>query len=89
MAKKITRTVITTNCNVFGVNPITEECSYRECILSGTFKTDEKMLKAVHKVIDSEDFTAVKIASVEIKTELRAMDEDFFIQNSVVIPNRK
>lgn len=89
MAKMVTRTVVTTNCNVFGVNPNTEECIYKNVVLSGTFNSDEKTLKAVHKVLDTDDFTVVKIVGTVIKKELRAMDEDFFLNNSVVIPNRK
>lgn len=89
MAKQVTRTVVTTNCEVFGVNPNTEECMYRTCVLSGTYNTVEKLFKMVHKELDTDDFTVVKVVSVETKRELRAMDEDFFLKNSVVIPNRK
>ena len=88
MAKQVTRTVVTTNLSVFGVNPNTEECMYRDCVLSGTYNSEDKMLKKAHKVMDTDDFTVVKIVGIEIKKELRAMDEDFFLKNSVVIPSR-
>ena len=87
-ATMVTRTITSTICNVFGVNIDTKLPEYREFVIARTYKDDAALLKAVKKIADNEHYTVLTIESCEVKTELRGMTEEKFIENSVILPNR-
>ena len=87
MARKrmVTRTILTTKVNVLCMDTDSCEACNRDIILPCTYKDEEKLLKAVQKVVDTDDFKAVKITDYDTVETLYGMDEQKFIDNSVVL----
>ena len=87
-ATMVTRTITSTVCKVFGVNIDTKSPENREVVIARTYKDDAALLKAVQKIADDEHYKALAIESCEVKTELRGMTEEKFIENSEILPDR-
>lgn len=89
MARKpmITRTIITTKVNVLCMDlEHTEPCN-KVVTLPRTYKTDEKLFKAVSEVINSDKLKAVQIVDKEEVETLYGMSEQDFISNGVKLDN--
>ncbi len=89
MARKpmVTRTIITTKVNVLCMDlEHTEPCN--KCvILPRTYKTDEKLFKAVSEEVNNDKLKAVQIVDKEEVETLYGMSEQDFINNAVKLDN--
>lgn len=89
MAKVITRTVTRTICECLAVNLETEQPVTITVSVNGKFNSESKLRKAVTAKGETENIKIVKITGIEIKSELREMDEDAFIENSRFVVKKK
>lgn len=80
----ITRTCTTTNAIVKVYNESTDLVEQIEKSIIG--KHDENSIK---KALSKMGMNVLKVISLEQKTELRAMSEQTYLDNSYVIPERK
>jgi hypothetical protein len=87
-ATMVTRTITSTICEVFGLNLKTESPETKSIVVPRTFKDESALLKAVKKIADNDEYVALSIKSCDVKTELRGMTEEKFIENSEILPDR-
>lgn len=85
----ITRTITTTVADAFCVDKNSHETFTETVTLSGTFKDENKLNKAISKMLDSEHIRFVYAENVHEVETLYGMDENEFIKNAKVLPPRK
>ena len=85
---QVTRTIITTNCNVMCLNIQSGEPFNVSVTLPRTYKDDKKLLKKVQEVIDNDEVKAVHIVDKEEVETLYGMTEQDFIKYATVLPPR-
>lgn len=85
----VTRTIQTTRCTVLCMDISIGEGCNTEVTLPRTYKDDAHLLKAVKKVIDTDNLKAVHIVGHEVCETLYGMTEQDFIANAKVLPPRK
>lgn len=84
----VTRTITTTEVNVMCLDIEHGEPINKDVVVSRTFKDDEKLLKEVKKIIETDTIKAVHIVDkVEVET-LYGMSEQEFIEHAKVLPPR-
>ena len=86
--KMITRTVTATIVKVLGVNTVTAQAVQETFTMTGTYKTNAELLKAVKEQHDGENVYAAVI-STETKDTLYGMPESLFMQYATELPPRK
>lgn len=79
---RVTRTITTTEANVLCLNLETQQPFYKKFLLPRTFKSDEKILKAVKKRIDCKSVRAVYVESTDVRKVIYKMTEQKFIDNA-------
>lgn len=90
MAKTmVTRTKVVTVATVLALNTETAEPFNYTQEVAGTFKADDKLLKVVKSMNDTDEIVSVKIVSKEEKEVLYGMEEDVFIKHATILPPRK
>ena len=85
---QVTRTIITTECNVMCLNILTGEPFNETVVLPRTYKDDKKLLKKVQEVIDNDEQKAVHIVDKKEVETLYGMPEQDFIKYATVLPPR-
>lgn len=87
MARKrmVTRTILTTKVNVLCMDTQTCEACNKDVVLPRTFKDNDKVLKATKSLLDSPTFKVVDVVNVETVETLYGMDEQKFINESVIL----
>ena len=81
----VTRAFKATKLNVLCLDTNSCEPETKVITVAGTFENLDKALKVAHKVLDTEEFKAVKIVdSVEVET-LYGMDVNKFIAEAVIL----
>lgn len=87
MARKrmVTRTILTTKVNALCMDTVTCEACNKDVVLPRTFKDNDKVLKATKSVLDTPTFKVVDIVDVETVETLYGMDEQKFINESVIL----
>ena len=90
MARKpmVTRTVQTTLATVLCLNTETAEPFNQTVTLSGTFKDNKAVIKAVKALIENDTISVAKVVDVEIEEKLYGMPEQDFINAAKVLPPR-
>lgn len=85
MARKpmVTRTFQTTKVNVLCMDTSSCEALNKSVTLAGTFKNEDKLMKAVKSVVEVDNIKAVEIVDSEVKDILYGMSEQDFITNAV------
>lgn len=84
----VTRTITTTEVNVMCLDIEKEETINKHVTVSRTLKDDEKLLKEVKKLVETDTIKAVHIVDKrEVKT-LYGMTEQEFIEHATVLPPR-
>ena len=84
----VTRTIQTTKVNALCVNLDEKNTFDKEFILSGTYKDDKALMKALEKVGNDEHTKVVDIHSSEVIETLYGMSEQDFISTAKVLPPR-
>lgn len=85
----ITRTITRTEVNVMCLDVEKGEPINKDVTLARTFKDDEKLLKEVKKIIETDTIKAVHIVDkIEVET-LYGMAEQEFIEHATVLPPRE
>lgn len=84
----VTRTITTTQVTVLGMDVEKCEPMNETFTVPRTYKDEEKLLKAVKAIGETDTFKIVKIVDTEVKETLYGMDEATFISNATVLPPR-
>ena len=78
--RKITRTIEETKITVLALNVETAEPSYIECYTTDKETDENKMLKKLKKVYETDELKLVKITETETHTAVYEMSEIDFIK---------
>ena len=84
----VTRTITTTKVNVMCLDIETGEPFNKTVVVPRTFKNDEKLLKKVKEVLETETLKPVHIVDKEEIETLYGMTEQEFIEHARVLPPR-
>lgn len=87
-APQITRTFTTTRATILGLDTVNAEPVIKDIDLAGHFDSEDKILKAAKKLIETDDFKVCKLVRCEEVTELRGMSVQKFLENSEIIPEK-
>lgn len=85
----VTRTIKTTEVNVMCLDIEKGESINKDVTVSHTFKDDEKLLKEVKKIIDTDTIKTVHIVDKREVETLYGMPEQEFIEHAKVLPPRE
>lgn len=85
----VTRTITTTEVNVMCLDVEKGEPINKDVTVSRTFKDDEKLLKEVKKIIETDTIKAVHIVDKKEVETLYGMPEQEFIEHATVLPPRE
>ena len=81
----ITRSIHTTVCEVMVVNTKEKKLLNKTVTVSGTFKDDKSLIKAVTKIVTKEDIAFVSILSSKVETKVYGISEQKFLELAEVI----
>lgn len=85
----VTRTITRTEVNVMCLDVEKGEPTNKDVTLARTFKDDEKLLKEVKKIVETDTIKAVHIVDkIEVEA-LYGMAEQEFIEHATVLPPRE
>lgn len=84
----VTRTIVTTKCNVMCLNVDTAEPFNKVVTVPRTYKDEESLLKAVKKAAETENIKCVHVVDFEQVETLYGMTEQQFIEHAAVLPPR-
>jgi hypothetical protein len=87
--RMVTRTVTTTEVELLCLNIVTAEPFNETAVIPGTYTSNEKILKVLRPVLDTEETKIVSVSRAEIKHTLYGMSEGDFIKLANVMPPRK
>lgn len=85
--RMVTRTVIAINVTVMGINTTTAQAVTEVKTLTGTYKDNVDMLKAIKKLYDGEIIYACIVSTETVET-LYGMPESVFMKYAKVLPPR-
>ena len=84
----VTRTIITTKVKVMCLDIETGEPCNKTVVVPRTYKDDEKLLKKVKEVLETETLKPIHIVDKEEIETLYGMKEQDFIEYAEVLPPR-
>lgn len=84
----VTRTITTTKVNVMCLDIETGEPCNKSVVVPRTYNDDEKLLKKVKEVLETETLKPVHVVDKEEIETLYGMTEQEFIAHSRVMPPR-
>ena len=84
----VTRTIQTTKVNALCLDIVEQKPFEKEYILSGTYKDNKHLMKALETVANDDTHKVVHVKSTEIVETLYGMTEQEFISYSKVLPPR-
>lgn len=79
----ITRTIESTEATALCLDIESAEHCNKTFNITGTFKSEEKLLKAIKSAYDTDSFKVVSIVSSHVVKTLYGMDSDFFLIHAV------
>lgn len=86
--KMVTRTFKMTDVMAVSVNLETGEMSHDFVAIPGTYESEDKALAYIAKMYNTDVFKYVKVESMTAREVLKGMTEEFFFDNSEVMPPR-
>ena len=86
--RMITRTVEFTEAEVMCVNVNAADVAIRTFIVTGTYENSEKLMKALKKAYETDEFKLVNLQDVRVTEQLYGMTEEMFIQMATILPPR-
>lgn len=84
----VTRTIITTKVSVMCLDIETGEPCNESVVVPRTYKDDEKLLKKVKEVLETETLKPVHIVDKKEIETLYGMTEQEFIDHAEILPPR-
>lgn len=85
----VTRTLTSTKASILLVN-VGEDSTYvEEVIVPRTYKSEEKLLKVIRELRETDNEKVVAVKSSETISNLYGMTEDTFMEHAEIIPNKK
>ena len=84
----VTRTIESTEVNVLCVNIIDGEPFNKDITVAGTYKDEKALMKAVEKLVNTDEVKAVHVVRTDVKETLYGMTVDKFIELANVLPPR-
>lgn len=81
----VTRTILTTKVNVLALNIETSEPFNAIVTLPRKYDNDDKLMKKVHEVFDTETQKAVHIVNKEVVETLYGMEEVDFVKYAQIL----
>lgn len=85
----VTRTIVSTQVTVMCLDVVTAEPCNMVVTVARTYKDDEKLMKAVKPLVETEDLKAVHIVDKKEVETLYGMSEQDFMNHAKVLPPRK
>ena len=85
---QVTRTITTTKANVMCLDIQTGEPCNKEFTAPRTYKNNEKLLKVLKEIEETDELKLVHIVDVTIEETLYGMTEAEFIKYATVLPPR-
>jgi hypothetical protein len=85
----VTRTITTTEVTVMCLDVEKGEPINKDVTVSRTFKDDEKLLKEVKKIVETDAIKAVHIVDKREVETLYGMAEQEFIEHATLLPPRE
>lgn len=85
--RQVTRTINVTTATALCMDITTKETEERELVITGEVPTDEKMLKDLRKLYETDTFKVVTIMGLETKEELYGMTEVEFLKYAKLLDN--
>ena len=86
--RMVTRTVVVTGVQVMCLEVTKAEVQVKNYELSGTYESNEVILKALKKLYETDTFKVVAVQEVDEKEVLYGMEEIDFIRLARVLPPR-
>ena len=83
MAKMITRTILGTKASVITVDTINMTASTREFTIGGEWSDNNKLLKALKKIYETDTLVLSSVVKAEKTEKLYGMTEELFMANAV------
>ena len=83
MAKMITRTILGTKANVITVDTTNMTASTREFTIGGEWSDNNKLLKALKKIYETDTLVLSSVVKAEKTEKLYGMTEELFMANAV------
>ena len=77
---QVTRTIQTTTVKVLCMNTVTEQAETKEITVPRTYDSNDKILKIVKKILDSDTLVAVHVVGVTVHAKRYGMTEARFIE---------
>lgn len=87
--KMVTRTIISTKCVVLALDTETVEPSNLTVEVSGTFQNEEKLMKSVKAVAETDTLKIVQILTTETVEKLYGVSEQKFMEIAHELEPRK
>lgn len=84
----VTRTIESTEVNVLCVDVVAGEPFNKDVTVAGTYKDEKSLMKAVEKIVNTDEIKAVHIVRTGTKETLYGMTVDKFIELADVLPPR-
>lgn len=81
----VTRTITSTKVQVLCADTTKAELFNKSVIVPRTYEDDEKLLKALHKIIDNDQEVVVSIVGKDVQTALYGMSEEDFVANAILL----
>ena len=80
---QVTRTIVTTTAKVKCADLTTNQVVEKEFTLPRTYKDNEKLLKVVKSMVETDSDKVVTIVDKSVATKLYGMSEADFLKNSI------
>lgn len=85
---QVTRTILTTKCNVLCLDLVGQTPFTKEVILPRTYKDEKHMMKKLEPIVNTDTVKAVHVQSYEVQETLYGMSEQEFIEKATILPPR-
>lgn len=86
--RMVTRTVEVTTATIMGLDTETAEVKICDYDVSGSFDSNDELLKTIKKVHETPTFKIVTVTVATTKSVLYGMPESDFIRLAEILPNR-
>lgn len=84
----ISRTIKSISCEVLCIDKPSKETFTQNEVVTGEFKTEDKLLKYLHEKIDTENVSVVTILEKETTEALYSMPEEDFVKYADEVQKR-